>query len=132
MTVRVFLFNRSSFLLPACYTVGAMKRSLAQIAEAVGARVIGEGHVEVSAVASIESASPKDLVFVDDPKHLAAALQSSAGAVIAGEFAETIAATEASDRPLLISDHPKLAFARAARVLRNPGPHSRESRTLAR
>jgi UDP-3-O-[3-hydroxymyristoyl] glucosamine N-acyltransferase len=34
--------------------------------------------------------------------------------VIAGEFA----ASAASNRPLLISDHPKLSFARAARVLR--------------
>jgi UDP-3-O-[3-hydroxymyristoyl] glucosamine N-acyltransferase len=96
-----------------------MKRSLQQIAEAVGARLIGEGGVLVSAVASIESASPDDLVFVEDEKHLAAALQSGAGAVIAGEFAETFAA---GGRPLLVTDHPKLAFARAAQVLRNTVP----------
>ena len=99
-----------------------MKRSLQQIAEAVGARLIGEGRVEVSAVASIESASADDLVFVEDEKHLAAALQSHAGAVIAGEFAaefaETLAASLSSNRPLLLSNHPKLAFARAARFLR--------------
>jgi UDP-3-O-[3-hydroxymyristoyl] glucosamine N-acyltransferase len=95
-----------------------MKRSLQRIAEAIGARLIGEGRVEVSAVASIESASQDDLVFVEDEKHLAAALQSRAGAVIAGEFAETFAASAACDRPLLVSDHPKLAFARAAHVLR--------------
>jgi UDP-3-O-[3-hydroxymyristoyl] glucosamine N-acyltransferase len=64
-----------------------MKRSLQQIAEAVGARLIGEGRVEVSAVASIESASADDLVFVEDEKHLDEALESRAGAVIAGEFA---------------------------------------------
>lgn len=91
-----------------------MKRSVQHIAEAVGARLIGEGRVEVSAVASIESASPSDLVFVEDEKHLAAALGSRAGAVIAGEFAASVR----SDRPLLISDHPKLGFARAARLLR--------------
>lgn len=91
-----------------------MKRSLQQIAEAVGARLVGDGRVEVSGVASIESASKDDLVFVDDEKHLSAALQSPAGAVIAGEFA----ASNASARPLLISDHPKLSFARAARFLR--------------
>jgi UDP-3-O-[3-hydroxymyristoyl] glucosamine N-acyltransferase len=95
-----------------------MKRSLQQIAEAVGARLLGEGRVEVSAVASIESASPDDLVFVENEKHLAAALQSRAGAVIAGEFAASVAC----DRPLLVSDHPKMAFARAARVLRGELP----------
>ncbi len=91
-----------------------MKRSLKEVADAVGARLIGDGRVEVSGVASIESALPNDLVFVEDEKHLAVALQSRAGAVIAGEFAAAIV----SDRPLLISDHPKLSFARAARALR--------------
>ena len=91
-----------------------MKRSLQQIAEAVGARVVGDPLVEVSGVASIASASRDQIVFVEEEKHLAAALQSQAGAVITGEFAGSAAGT----RPLLISDHPKLAFARAARMLR--------------
>jgi UDP-3-O-[3-hydroxymyristoyl] glucosamine N-acyltransferase len=97
-----------------------MKRSLQQIAEAVGARLIGEGAVEVSSVASMDSATPDDLIFVEDEKHLTAALQSRAGAVIAGEFA----GSAARGRPLLISDHPKLAFARAARALRQEMPRS--------
>jgi UDP-3-O-[3-hydroxymyristoyl] glucosamine N-acyltransferase len=91
-----------------------MKRSLQEIATAVDARLVGDGRVEVSGVASIESATPDDLVFVEDEKHLAAALRSRAGAVIAGEFA----ASSTNDRPLLISQHPKLSFARAARALR--------------
>jgi UDP-3-O-[3-hydroxymyristoyl] glucosamine N-acyltransferase len=91
-----------------------MKRSLQEIAQAIGARLIGDGRVEVSAVASIASASREDLVFVEDEKYLAGALQSAAGAVIAGHFA----ASRTSSRPLLVSDHPKLAFARAAQVLR--------------
>jgi UDP-3-O-[3-hydroxymyristoyl] glucosamine N-acyltransferase len=95
-----------------------MKRSLQQIAEAVGARLMGEGLAEVSAVASIESATPDDLVFVEDEKHLASALQSRAGAVIAGEFA----ASGTGTRPILVTDHPKLAFARAARLLREALP----------
>jgi UDP-3-O-[3-hydroxymyristoyl] glucosamine N-acyltransferase len=95
-----------------------MKRSVKQIAKAVGARLIGQASVEVSAVASIESSSPDDLVFVEDEKHLAAALQSRAGAVVAGDFAASVSC----DRPLLVSDHPKLAFARAARVLRKEAP----------
>ena len=79
---------------------------------------MGEGRVEVSAVASMESASPDDLIFVEDEKHLAAALQSRAGAVIAGEFASSAVC----NRPLLVSDHPKLAFARAARMFRQGMP----------
>jgi UDP-3-O-[3-hydroxymyristoyl] glucosamine N-acyltransferase len=93
-----------------------MKRSLQQIAEALGARLMGDGRVEVESVASMESATPQDLIFVDDQKHLAAALQSRAGAIIAGEFAVLFATPAPGNRPLLISDHPKLAFARAARL----------------
>jgi UDP-3-O-[3-hydroxymyristoyl] glucosamine N-acyltransferase len=89
-----------------------MKRSLRQIAEAVEARLQGDGNVELGGVASIGSASLHDLVFVEEEKYLSRALQSGAGAVIAGEFAGT-----ASGKPLLISRHPKLTFARAARFL---------------
>ncbi len=101
-----------------------MKRSLQQIADAVGARLIGDGNVEVSSVASLGSATSEDLVFVEDAKHLTAALESQAGAVIAGEFA----AATPSGRPMLISTHPKLSFARAAQLLPqgasvSPGVH---------
>jgi UDP-3-O-[3-hydroxymyristoyl] glucosamine N-acyltransferase len=89
-----------------------MKRSLQEIADAVGARLCGDGSVEVVGVASLGSASQYDLVFVEEEKYLARALQSGAGAVIAGEFAAA-----SSDKPLLISSHPKLTFARAARFL---------------
>ena len=90
-----------------------MKCSVQQIADAVGARLLGDPRVAVSGVASIQSASKDDLVFVDDEKNLSCALQSQAGAVIAGAFAASVNRT----RPVLISDHPKLAFARAARLL---------------
>jgi UDP-3-O-[3-hydroxymyristoyl] glucosamine N-acyltransferase len=92
-----------------------MPRSLHEIAQATGARLIGDGRVEVSGVASIPSASPEDVVFVEDEKNLSVALQSRAGAVIAGEFAASLS----NGRPLLICDQPKLAFARAARLLRD-------------
>jgi len=92
----------------------AVPRSLNDIAEAVGSRLIGDGRANVSGVASIASATADDLVFVEDEKHLAAALQSDAAAVIAGEFAAAVS----SSKVVLISGHPKLAFARAAALLR--------------
>lgn len=92
-----------------------MKRSLEQIAAALGLRVVGNSALRVSGVASIESASADDLVFVEDEKHLAEAVQSRAGAVIAREFAQSAS----SSKPILISEHPKLAFARAARFLQD-------------
>jgi UDP-3-O-[3-hydroxymyristoyl] glucosamine N-acyltransferase len=95
-----------------------MKRSLHDIAIAVEARLIGENQADIQGVSSLASASHHDLVFVEDEKHLDAALKSRAGAIIAGEFA----ASRDADRPLLISAHPKLAFARAAQLLRDEYP----------
>ena len=91
-----------------------MRLTSGQIAEAVGARLIGPRDVEISGVASIESATAADLVFVDSEKHFEEALASAAGAIIADDFAASLS----NDRALLISDHPKLAFARAAQLLR--------------
>jgi UDP-3-O-[3-hydroxymyristoyl] glucosamine N-acyltransferase len=80
--------------------------------------LFGEPGLQISAVASIESASGGDVVFVEDEKHLALAMRSAAGAVIAGEFARA----PSSGKPLLISDQPKLAFARVARLLQDEHP----------
>jgi UDP-3-O-[3-hydroxymyristoyl] glucosamine N-acyltransferase len=102
-----------------------MKRSLEEIAQAIGARLIGDGNADISGVASVGSAGPNDLIFVEDAKHLAAALQSRAGALIAGEFASSFSSdgfSLAGGRNILVVDHPKLAFARAARLLRDNLP----------
>jgi UDP-3-O-[3-hydroxymyristoyl] glucosamine N-acyltransferase len=95
-----------------------------ELAKALGLRVIGDDRVEVNAVASISAASESDLVFIEDEKNLAAALQSRASAVIAGTFAEA----QASPKVLMIAPRPRLAFARAAVLLgnsarRNSGVH---------
>ena len=104
-----------------------MKRMVKDVAEAIQARLMGEPTVEVSGIASIRSASAGSLVFVDDEKNLHSALASPAAAVIAGEFA----ATAQSSKPLLISAQPKLAFARAARLLAAGHPHSSAIHTSA-
>jgi UDP-3-O-[3-hydroxymyristoyl] glucosamine N-acyltransferase len=101
-----------------------MKRSLLSVAKAVQAQVVGDDAVEVSGIASIAQATALDLVFVEEEKSLPSALASPAAAVIAGEFARE----KTSTKPLLISKHPRLAFARAARLLcpapvRAPGTH---------
>ena len=93
-----------------------MPQTLRALAEFTAARLIGDGDTEVTGVASIASAQTGDLVFVQEEKYLAEALASTASAVIAGEFA----ASSNSGKPLLISAHPRLAFARAAVLLYPP------------
>ncbi len=90
-----------------------MKRTVREVAEELGARLHGDGNILVAGVASIASASASDIVFVEDEKYLSQAMRCEAGAVIAGDFAEG-----SSGKALLISRHPKLAFARAARFLK--------------
>jgi UDP-3-O-[3-hydroxymyristoyl] glucosamine N-acyltransferase len=103
-----------------------MKHSLAEIAKGIGARLLGDGAREVGGIASVESATEDDVIFVEDERRLVAALQSAAGAVITGEFG----AKARTAKPLLVVRQPRLAFLRAARVLRPargrgyPGVHS--------
>ena len=96
-----------------------MPQSLRTLAEFTATRLIGDGSIEVVKVASIAQAQPGDLVFVQEEKHLEQALASEASAVIAGDFA----APRAGRKPLLIADHPRLAFARAAALLHPPRTH---------
>ncbi len=99
-----------------------MKHTLQEIAGALEVRLLGDGSTRVSGVASLASAAAGDLVFVEDEKYLTRAMQSGAGAVIAGEFA-----TGASGKPLLICRHPKLVFARAAAFLQDGKRAGRET-----
>mgnify|MGYP005813913369 CR=1 FL=1 len=93
-----------------------MKHSLQKLAEAAGAELVGNRDVEVSSIASLESATKQDLVFVETAEQLEAALQSPAAAVVAGEFARGMN----SRKPLLIARQPRLAFARAGKVIFPP------------
>src|SRR5208282_1688679 len=95
---------------------GAMKYLLEKLAEAAGAQLLGNGKTEISGIASLESATADDLVFVESADHLGAALQSAAAAVVAGEFARGVAAR----KPLLIARQPRLAFVRAGKVIFPP------------
>ena len=93
------------------------KRTASDLAEKLGCRLVGSGSITVSGVSSLKSAANGSLVFAEDARSLDAALNSPAAAVIAGEFAAESA--ESASKPLLISPQPRLAFARAARMLRD-------------
>ena len=84
-----------------------------QIADAVGARMVGDGNREVKWLRSVASADEHSLVFVEDAKWLPEALASRAGVLVAGEFA----AEKSGGKTILVTEQPKLAFARAAELL---------------
>ena len=98
-----------------------MKQTLRDLAEKLNCRLLGDSSITVTSVSSLQSATSHSLVFVDDAQHLDTALRSSAAAVIAGDFAAgDFAASATASKPILISAQPRLAFARAARLLRDP------------
>jgi UDP-3-O-[3-hydroxymyristoyl] glucosamine N-acyltransferase len=92
-----------------------MKQTLRDLAEKLNCRLIGQGST-VTSVSSLQSATSDSLVFVEDVQSLDAALRSSAAAVIAGDFA----AGNKASKPILISPQPRLSFARATKLLRDP------------
>ncbi len=93
-----------------------MKQTLRDLAEKLGCRLLGDGSITVTSVSSLQSATSGSLVFVEDAQYLDAVLRSSAAAVIAGDFA----AGNKASKPILISPQPRLIFARAAKLLRDP------------
>lgn len=93
-----------------------MKHAVEKLAEAAGAQLFGNGKVEVSGIASLESATANDLVFVEAAEDLVAALESAAAAVVAGEFAHGVK----TRKPVLIARQPRLAFARAGKLIVPP------------
>jgi len=90
-----------------------MSRTLQEVADAITATVIGDSAVRISGIASIGRAANGDIVFVEDARYFADAVASQASAILAGNFAKDLPA----DKPVLIVPHPKLAFARTARLL---------------
>lgn len=98
-----------------------MSQTLRDLAEKLGCRLLGDSSITVTSVSSLQSATDDSLVFVDDAQHLDTALRSSAAAVIAEDFAAgDIAASATASKPILISVQPRLTFARAAKLLRDP------------
>ena len=84
-----------------------MTKTAGELAAYLKAELVGDPTVVIRSVASVESAGPGDLIYVESEKRLAEALSSPASVVLVG--------TEAFVRgkTLLRVAQPKLAFARA-------------------
>ena len=87
---------------------------LSEIASALGARLEGNGAVEITGVAGIEEAGPGQLTFVANPKYAADAKTTRASAVIVAEDFPALATAT------LRSKNPYLDFARALELFYQP------------
>ncbi len=95
---------------------------LIQLAELLHAELRGgAGEYEISGVGSAKGATAETVVFAEDAAALTEAMKSEAAVVIVteqmGKDADFV-------KPVLLVKHPKLAFARAAQLLRPPDAHT--------
>ncbi len=88
--------------------------SLQQLADMVGAQLVGDPGTEIKRVFPIDTAGEGDITFVSNPKYLAKLKESKASAVI------LTPGIEASGRNLLLCANPYLAFAKILTFLQVP------------
>lgn len=80
---------------------------LAEIAARLECQLEGEGEVEITGVTGMDEATPSQLTFLANPKYRSKLRTTRAAAVIVGKDVPS------TGGPLLRSDNPYLAFARA-------------------
>ena len=89
---------------------------LAELAEHLGALLIGNPEREVVGVRPLDEAGPEHLSFLTNPRYAAAAVASRAGAILVGlDEGEQL-----EGRDLLRCEEPYLAFARALELFHPP------------
>lgn len=84
--------------------------TLARLAEAVGAEVVGDGATEIRGVQPFELAGPGDITLAGDRGYLAKLGDCRAAAAIVSERVN-------AEMPLLVVRNPKLAFARVLNLV---------------
>jgi UDP-3-O-[3-hydroxymyristoyl] glucosamine N-acyltransferase len=93
-----------------------MMQTAKSLAEAVGAKLEGDGAIDLRGVAAPERAGPHDLIYVERAKHADRAAASAALCVIAAENISLPGKT------VLRSSQPKLTFAKAAALILEKAP----------
>jgi len=91
--------------------------TLAQLAEIIGAEIVGDGSLSVDACATLEDATPHDVSFLSNPIYTKLLETTKAAAVI---VSPKIKSTHLN---LLKTSDPYLAFAKAVIALHGPTPH---------
>ncbi|HKA34911.1 MAG TPA: UDP-3-O-(3-hydroxymyristoyl)glucosamine N-acyltransferase [Candidatus Binatia bacterium] len=95
-----------------------VRKTLFELAEIVGGKVIGDGNAEIWKAASIEEAGPGDITFLANPRYATHLKSCEASAVIVGAGAATAAPPRG--RGYLEVANPYLAFARVLALINPP------------
>jgi UDP-3-O-[3-hydroxymyristoyl] glucosamine N-acyltransferase len=92
-----------------------LKKTLSELAQLVGGKVLGNDRVEIERVAPIEEAGPGDITFLAHPRYRRYLATSKASAVIVGNEIAVDAAAD-SEKSFLQVSEPYLAFAKILRL----------------
>ncbi len=87
---------------------------LADLAARLGCGLEGPGDLEITGIAGMDEASASELTFLSNPKYLPKLQTTRAAAIIIGPEVQV------PGRPVLRSDNPYLAFARALELFAPP------------
>lgn len=96
-----------------------MTQTAESLASAIGAKLDGDGSVEVRGVAAPERAGPHDVIYLESPKHAERVAASAALCLITKE------GIRVSGKTILRTGSPKAAFAKAAGILLGRAPVAR-------
>lgn len=91
-----------------------MERTLGELAALLGGKLQGPADLVIKGIAAIERATPGDITFITQKRFARLAAQSQAAAFIVGPDQAHL------PRPLIIVDHPYLAYAQVAALFAPP------------
>jgi UDP-3-O-[3-hydroxymyristoyl] glucosamine N-acyltransferase len=99
-----------------------MRITLAELAARLGAELVGDADRVIEGVRPLAEAGPEHLSFLHNPRYLAQARESRAGAILVSD------PSALPGRALVVTQHPYLALARALELMHprerpDPGVH---------
>lgn len=86
-----------------------MSKTIKELAEVVDGIVVGDETIAILGVSSLENAKVGDIIFVESPKFLAKALESSVSAIV---LSKKITTPTVFGKTLILVEFPKLAFSK--------------------
>jgi UDP-3-O-[3-hydroxymyristoyl] glucosamine N-acyltransferase len=93
-----------------------MGKTLGELAAFLGGELRGPADLVIRGLASVDQASPEDLTFIAHPRFARLGETTRAAAVIVSPKWATL------NKPLIVVDHPYLAYARVAALFAPPRP----------
>lgn len=84
---------------------------LKDIANKLGAKLVGDGEIDIADVANLKTAQANEISFLSDPKYRSVLSESNAGAVIVKEVDVEHVKSQA-----LVMDNPYVGFAKVAQL----------------